>query len=78
MLSACFGPCIAVCTDPWGLQYWDAITKEDLEFSVSQRQNAWDVKDPLLDDDRRGTMYMDSDFASSAMLHSNDRRSAAY
>ncbi len=32
-------------------QYWDSITKEDLEFSVGTKQGNWDLasKDPLLD-----------------------------
>lgn len=29
-------------------QYWDSITKEDLEFSVGSKQANWDVKDSLL------------------------------
>lgn len=29
-------------------KYWDSITKEDLEFSVGNKDNAWDLKDPLL------------------------------
>lgn len=28
-------------------QYWDSITKEDLEFSVGSKQAVWEVKEPL-------------------------------
>lgn len=47
------------------LQYWDSITKEDLEFSVGQRQNHWEVKELLPEEDRRNTVYQDSDYAST-------------
>lgn len=30
------------------LQYWDSITREDLEFSVGIKQNQWDIKEPLM------------------------------
>lgn len=33
-------------------KYWDMITSEDLEFSVSNKESAWEVKE-LLEDDRR-------------------------
>ncbi|KAJ3532763.1 hypothetical protein NMY22_g7612 [Coprinellus aureogranulatus] len=29
-------------------QYWDSITREDLEFSVGSKAAVWEVKDPLL------------------------------
>jgi hypothetical protein len=29
-------------------QYWDSITKEDLEFSVGSKQAVWEVKESLL------------------------------
>ncbi|OLL26020.1 Chitin synthase export chaperone [Neolecta irregularis DAH-3] len=42
-------------------QFWDSITKEDLEFSVSMKANVWEVKERLLpDDDRRPYDYSDS------------------
>ena len=31
-------------------KYWDAITKEDLEFSVGSKMVNWDVKEPFLSD----------------------------
>lgn len=32
-------------------KYWDSITKEDLEFSVGARQNVWEVKELLGEDE---------------------------
>jgi hypothetical protein len=32
-------------------KYWDSITKEDLEFSVGSKQNVWEVKELLDEDD---------------------------
>ncbi|KAI8885392.1 hypothetical protein K501DRAFT_246122 [Backusella circina FSU 941] len=32
-------------------KYWDSITKEDLEFSVGSKQNVWEVKELLADDE---------------------------
>lgn len=53
-------------------QYWDSITKEDLEFSVGVKQNNWEVKDLIPEDERRTTVYHDtnSDYAGS-MYHRN-------
>ncbi|KAF9994969.1 Chitin synthase, class 7, partial [Modicella reniformis] len=34
-------------------KYWDSITKEDLEFSVGSKQNVWEVKE-LLGEDENG------------------------
>ena len=59
------------------LQYWDYITKEDLEFSVGQRQNNWEVKELLPDEDRKNTVYQDSDMASS-MYHHPQHRGSVY
>ena len=42
-----------------GLQYWDSITKEDLEFSVGTKPNNWEVKELLPEDERRTTLYHD-------------------
>lgn len=50
------------------LQYWDSITKEDLEFSVGQRINNWEVKEPMLPDggNRNSQFYdMDSEYNPS-------------
>ncbi|KAF7724354.1 Chitin synthase, class 7 [Apophysomyces ossiformis] len=32
-------------------KYWDSITKEDLEFSVGSKQNVWEVKELIGEDD---------------------------
>lgn len=50
-----------------GRQYWDSITKEDLEFSVGTKQGNWDVKESLMGPDdstdhieplsKRGSFY---------------------
>lgn len=45
-------------------KYWDMITREDLEFSVSNKESAWEVKE-LMDDDRRydnGSEYANSTY----------------
>ena len=48
-------------------KYWDSITKEDLEFSVGQKNNTWEVKGliPGDDDARRTTIYQDTAYADS-------------
>ncbi|KAI1943025.1 Chitin synthase, class 7 [Ophidiomyces ophidiicola] len=52
-------------------KYWDSITKEDLEFSVGLKQNNWEVKELLPEEDRRATVYHDtnSEYASSVYHH---------
>jgi hypothetical protein len=63
------------------LQFWDAITQEDLEFSVGQRPNNWEVKDHLLSHDdsdinmRRNTFYDNSDFTASTYYQPQHRNS---
>lgn len=54
-------------------QYWDSITKEDLEFSVGVKQNNWEVKELLPEEDRRGTVYHDtnSEYAGSMYHYRN-------
>ncbi|CAG8643764.1 5332_t:CDS:2 [Cetraspora pellucida] len=37
-------------------KYWDSITKEDLEFSVGSKQNVWEVKE-LLEDEQAYSNY---------------------
>lgn len=46
-------------------QFWDYITKEDFEFSVGIKPNNWEVKELLPDDERRTSLYPDSDYANS-------------
>ena len=61
-------------------QYWDSITKEDLEFSVGTKQGNWEVKEQLLsDEDRRATVYPDggSEYASS-LYHQATPRGSHY
>lgn len=50
---------------PVSSQFWDYITKEDLEFSVGIKPNNWEVKELLPDNERRASLYPDSEYASS-------------
>ena len=64
-------------------KYWDSITKEDLEFSVGQRMNNWEVKELLPEEDRRATVYNDDPYGSStaydhSFTPSPNRQSARY
>ena len=61
-----------VLNDP---QYWDSITKEDLEFSVGTKANNWEVKELLPEDERRTTVYQDSEYAGSTYFPSTERNS---
>jgi hypothetical protein len=56
-------------------KYWDSITKEDLEFSVGQRINNWEVKELLPEENKRNTMYDDSEYASSTYYQQPQRTS---
>lgn len=47
-------------------QYWDSITREDLEFSVGTKMNNWEVKELLPEDERRGTVYADDPHGHSS------------
>ena len=47
-------------------QYWDSITREDLEFSVGTRMNNWEVKELLPEDDRRATVYAEDPYGQSS------------
>ncbi len=61
---------------PLIIQYWDSITKEDLEFSVGVKNNNWEVKELLPDEDRRATVYQDgSDYAGSVYHQPTARHS---
>lgn len=60
-------------------QYWDSITKEDLEFSVGTKTNVWEVKELIPEDDRRTTIYEHhqvptSEYANSTYHNSNSNR----
>ncbi|KAL4978367.1 chitin synthase export chaperone [Aspergillus desertorum] len=52
-------------------KFWDYITKEDLEFSVGIKPNNWELKELLPDEDRRTTVYQDtnSEYAGSMYHH---------
>jgi len=50
-------------------KYWDSITREDLEFSVGTKQNNWEVKELLPEEDRRNTLYQDTDYSSTTMYN---------
>ncbi|KAJ5904148.1 Chitin synthase export chaperone [Penicillium tannophilum] len=58
---------------------WDSITTEDLEFSVGVKANTWEVKDLLSEEDRRQTIYQDtnSEYGGS-MRASGHHRSSHY
>ncbi|KAI9758996.1 MAG: porphobilinogen deaminase [Chaenotheca gracillima] len=58
-------------------KYWDSITKEDLEFSVGAKPNNWEVKELLPEEDRRTTVYQDSqsEYSSSMFQHPTHRNS---
>jgi hypothetical protein len=47
-------------------QYWDSITKEDLEFSVGTRMNNWEVKELLPEEERRATVFSDDPYGQSS------------
>jgi hypothetical protein len=59
-------------------KYWDSITREDLEFSVGTKQNNWEVKELLPDEDRRATVYNDSDYTSNMYNHPAQGRNSNY
>ena len=59
------------------LQYWDSITREDLEFSVGTKQGNWEVKELLPEEDRRGTVYHDG-ASESSMYHQATPRGSHY
>jgi len=50
-------------------KYWDSITREDLEFSVGTKQNNWEVKELLPEDERRNTIYQDTEYTSNIYSH---------
>lgn len=58
-----------VCANNLLFQYWDSITKEDLEFSVGTKVNNWEVKELLPEDERRNTMYRDADSEYASSLY---------
>jgi hypothetical protein len=74
-ISLC--PISACCILTFLQQFWDSITKEDLEFSVGARVNNWDLKAQLLsEEEKRATSYMDSEYDS--MYHQAPRQQSMY
>jgi len=59
-------------------KYWDSITREDLEFSVGVKQHNWEVKELLPEEDKRGTIYQESEYASSLYQQPYNHRSSHY
>ncbi|DAA79586.1 TPA_exp: Uncharacterized protein A8136_0359 [Trichophyton benhamiae CBS 112371] len=57
-------------------KYWDSITKEDLEFSVGLKQNNWEVKELLPEEERRATFYVDTNSEYAGSMYHN--RSSAH
>jgi len=55
-------------------KYWDSITKEDLEFSVGVKQNNWEVKELLPDNDNT-TAYPDTEYSNSPYHQPHTRNS---
>jgi hypothetical protein len=56
-------------------KYWDSITREDLEFSVGVKQHNWEVKELLPEEDKRGTVYQESEYAASVYQQPYPRHS---
>ncbi|KAF2705737.1 hypothetical protein K504DRAFT_413546 [Pleomassaria siparia CBS 279.74] len=59
-------------------KYWDSITREDLEFSVGVKQHNWEVKELLPEEDKRGTVYNESEYAGSMYHHQQGRERASH
>jgi len=59
-------------------KYWDSITREDLEFSVGTKQNNWEVKELLPEEDRRNTIYQDTDYSNTMYNHPGQTRNSNY
>ncbi|KAI8584421.1 hypothetical protein K450DRAFT_219790 [Umbelopsis ramanniana AG] len=59
-------------------KYWDSITKEDLEFSVGSKQNVWEVKE-LLGEDELSQNYNSQDrFAAPPPPHHQQQQQHQY
>lgn len=59
-------------------KYWDSITREDLEFSVGVKQHNWEVKELIPEEDKRGTVYQESDYAPSLYQQPYNTRHSHY
>lgn len=58
-------------------KYWDSITREDLEFSVGTKQNNWEVKELIPEEDHRATIYQDTEY-SNPPYHQQQPRNSNY
>lgn len=59
-------------------KYWDSITREDLEFSVGTKQNNWEVKELIPEDDRRNPVYQDTEYSNGMYSHPQQARSSNF
>ncbi|KAF2646369.1 chitin synthase export chaperone [Massarina eburnea CBS 473.64] len=59
-------------------KYWDSITREDLEFSVGVKAHNWEVKELLPEEEKRGTVYQESEYAPSVYQQQYPPRSSHY
>ena len=59
-------------------QFWDSITREDLEFSVGVKQHNWEVKELLPEEDKRGTVYQESEYTPSLYQQPYNIRQSHY
>ncbi|RYO64787.1 Chitin synthase export chaperone [Alternaria arborescens] len=59
-------------------KYWDSITREDLEFSVGVKQHNWEIKEPLDYENKRGTMYQQSEYEPSLYQQPYHPRNSHY
>lgn len=66
-----------VCLSLMYEQYWDSITREDLEFSVGARPNNWEFKELLPQDDHSAHVYAESEYANS-MFHMPQQRVSTF
>lgn len=55
-------------------KYWDSITKEDLEFSVGSKQNSWEIKE-LLGEDELSQSYTSN---NDSKFYSNKQQQPQY
>jgi hypothetical protein len=55
-------------------KYWDSITKEDLEFSVGSKQNVWEVKELLGEDEMSQTYNSQERFGAPTPPHHHQQQ----
>ncbi|KAH8556066.1 chitin synthase III catalytic subunit [Umbelopsis sp. PMI_123] len=59
-------------------KYWDSITKEDLEFSVGSKQNVWEVKELLGEDELSQNYNTQERFAAPPPPHHQQQQQHQY